>query len=72
MGKISYCLYLIHYPLRQFMIAHFGRAAGILLGLLTSLLLASLSWKYFEGPIARWKEKRFAYKNEDGALLASR
>lgn len=72
MGKISYCLYLIHYPLRQFMIAHFGRAAGILLGLLTSLLLASLSWKYFEGPIARWKEKRFAYKNEDSALLASR
>lgn len=72
MGKISYCLYLIHYPLRQIMIAYFGRAAGILLGLLASLLLASLSWKYFEGPIARWKEKRFAYKNEEGALLASR
>ncbi|HEY5255691.1 MAG TPA: acyltransferase [Acidobacteriaceae bacterium] len=71
MGKISYCLYLIHYPLRQFMIAHFGRAPGILLGLLASLLLASLSWKYFEGPIARWKEKRFAYKNEEGALLPS-
>ncbi|MEO6817508.1 MAG: acyltransferase [Edaphobacter sp.] len=72
MGKISYCLYLIHYPLRQIMVTHFGRAAGILLGLITSLLLASLSWKYFEGPIAGWKERRFAYKNEEGALLTSR
>lgn len=72
MGKISYCIYLIHYPLRQFMIAHFGRALGILLGLVASLLLASLSWKFFEGPIARWKEKRFAYKNEQGSILASR
>ena len=71
MGKISYCLYLIHYPLRQFMIAHFGRAAGILLGLIISLVLASLSWKYFEGPIASWKEKRFAYKNEEGVVLTS-
>lgn len=72
MGTISYCLYLIHYPLRQIMVTHFGRGPGILLGLLTSLLLAALSWKYFEGPIARWKEKRFAYKNEEGALLTSR
>ncbi|HUZ94510.1 MAG TPA: acyltransferase [Edaphobacter sp.] len=72
MGTISYCLYLIHFPLRQIMVAHFGRAWGILLGLITSLLLASLSWKYFEGPIARWKEKRFAYKNEEGALLTSK
>lgn len=69
MGTISYCLYLIHYPLRQIMVTHFGRGPGILLGLVSSLLLASLSWKYFEGPIARWKEKRFAYKNEEGALL---
>ena len=72
MGRISYCLYLIHYPLRQFMIAHFGRALGILLGLTASLLLASLSWKYFEGPIARWKEKRYAYKTEEGSIFASR
>ncbi len=72
MGKISYCIYLIHYPLRQFMVAHFGRALGILLGLLTSLVLASLSWKFFEGPIARWKEKRYAYKNENSSILASR
>ena len=72
MGKISYCLYLIHYPLRQFMIAHFGRALGILLGLVASLLLASLSWKFFEGPIAGWKEKRFAYKNEEGSILTTR
>jgi peptidoglycan/LPS O-acetylase OafA/YrhL len=72
MGKISYCLYLIHYPLRQFMVAHFGRALGILFGLVASLILASLSWKFFEGPIARWKEKRFAYRNEEGSILASR
>jgi peptidoglycan/LPS O-acetylase OafA/YrhL len=72
MGTISYCLYLIHYPLRQIMVVHFGRGPGIFLGLVASLLLASLSWKYFEGPIARWKEKRFAYKNEEGTLLTSR
>lgn len=72
MGKISYCVYLIHYPLRQFMIAHFEKALGILLGLVASLVLASLSWKFFEGPIARWKEKRFAYKNEDGSILVTR
>lgn len=72
MGKISYCIYLIHYLLRQLMVTHVGRVLGIPLGLALSLLLSSLSWKYFESPIARWKEKRFAYKNEQGSILTSR
>ena len=72
MGTISYCVYLIHFPLRQLFIAHMNRGLGILLALIASIVLASLSWKFLEGPLARWKEKRFAYENQNSFTLISR
>lgn len=33
-------------------------------GLAISLIVAELSWRYFEGPIARWKQNAFRYHME--------
>lgn len=73
LGTISYTLYLIHlavYVLIQFVfIDSFGQRAletsrGLVLlwGILATactVFLAAVSWKYFETPILRLKDKRF-------------
>jgi peptidoglycan/LPS O-acetylase OafA/YrhL len=57
-GQISYGLYVIHFPIYLWLIPYFTRwtnhgtiasmiAAGV------TIALASLSWRYFEGPINR-------------------
>jgi peptidoglycan/LPS O-acetylase OafA/YrhL len=68
-GKISYGIYLIHVPVfmaisylaqRTYGGANLSRYAQILLALAAFLavaVIASLSWRYFEQPILRWKEK---------------
>jgi len=74
LGTISYMMYLIHLPtyvLIQLVILRYlgnGRAFetndGLvalwgILAVACTIALAGLSWKYFEGPILRLKEKRF-------------
>lgn len=64
-GKISYSLYLFHWPVLVF--AHFffvGYADSPLLGagvVLTSMALAALSWAVIEMPIRRTRWKTPAY-----------
>jgi peptidoglycan/LPS O-acetylase OafA/YrhL len=70
LGTLAYCLYLIHRPLnevsRRFLAPHFGLPANPawllagLLGVAASLLVASLSWKYFEKPLLR-RGHRYTY-----------
>ncbi len=68
-GKISYGIYLIHVPI--FMVISYAarRILGasspsfglqllmVLTGFGAVYLVASLSWRFFERPILRWKEK---------------
>lgn len=63
LGRISYCLYLVHYPiyvvLRQRPIPH---SLALVLALIVSVAVSALSWRFFEGPIARWKQEHFRYR----------
>jgi peptidoglycan/LPS O-acetylase OafA/YrhL len=73
LGEISYGLYLIHIPvLGLFHAVAYGRAPlvtngrelAVTLGaLLTSLLLAALSWKFLERPIINWG-RTFEYRDK--------
>jgi peptidoglycan/LPS O-acetylase OafA/YrhL len=65
-GKISYCLYLVHQPVYYFLASRLvknhivgGSAAFsiIALGFVMTLGIASLSWYFFESRILRLKSK---------------
>jgi peptidoglycan/LPS O-acetylase OafA/YrhL len=56
LGQISYCLYLVHYPIYLFWRDHLPHSVALPVALATSLAVASLSWKYMEGPILRWEQ----------------
>jgi peptidoglycan/LPS O-acetylase OafA/YrhL len=66
-GTVSYVIYLIHIPvyiatravlLRTGLLGISAWAVSLLaLGL--TITLASASWRYFEGPILAWKDRRF-------------
>jgi peptidoglycan/LPS O-acetylase OafA/YrhL len=64
-GKISYCLYLVHQPIYYALGGrlgrrHFGTTATIslmILGFVISLSIASLSWYLFESQILKLKDK---------------
>jgi peptidoglycan/LPS O-acetylase OafA/YrhL len=70
LGKLAYCAYLIHLPLRdigrQVFAAFFTSSpnvnwfAGGMLGLTVTLIIASVSWKFFEKPLWRLGH-RFEY-----------
>ena len=68
-GKVSYTLYLVNFPLRELSTwivdsAHLHLpgmvllAAKTLLGAGLSVLVAYLSWEWMESPILRWKDHR--------------
>lgn len=68
-GKVSYTLYLVHFPLRELSTwivnsAHLRLPSVVLLSAKTllgaglSLLVAYLSWEWMESPILRWKDRR--------------
>jgi len=74
LGNISYMMYLVHLPIyvliQLIIIRYFGKnrvfEANIglvvlwgILAVVCTIVLASLSWKYFEGPILRLKDRRF-------------
>ena len=63
LGLVSYCVYIIHFPIHQFIhriLLHappqIDSLPGVLvtlLGVLLTLLLAALSWRFFESPLLR-------------------
>jgi peptidoglycan/LPS O-acetylase OafA/YrhL len=63
LGGIAYCAYLLHRPLmevaRRLLAVRFGHASGPieflggLLGIAATLLIAKLSWRFFEQPLLR-------------------
>lgn len=61
LGRISFCLYVVHYPIDLALREYLTHSVALVVALAASLGLSSLSWRYFEGPIARWKQKHFRY-----------
>ncbi len=61
MGRISYCLYVVHYPIYLALRNYLPHSVALVAALAVALVVSSLSWRYFEGPIARWKQKTFLY-----------
>lgn len=64
LGRISYCLYVVHYPIYLALRNYFSHSLALIIALAISLAISSLSWRYFEGPIARWKQEKFRYSME--------
>lgn len=60
-GRISYCLYVVHYPIYLALRAYMPHGVALVVALAVSLTIAELSWRYIEGPIARWKQEAFHY-----------
>jgi peptidoglycan/LPS O-acetylase OafA/YrhL len=56
-GRISYGLYLYHFPVAALMYVHgFGPGPMLVVGLAVSVPLADCSWRYVERPLLRrWK-----------------
>ncbi|MGC1782392.1 MAG: acyltransferase [Acidobacteriaceae bacterium] len=63
-GRISYCLYVVHYPIYLALRNYVPHSFALIGALAISLAVSSLSWRYFEGPIARWKQRQFRYRME--------
>jgi peptidoglycan/LPS O-acetylase OafA/YrhL len=75
-GRISYCLYMMHIPCQWFVRPYFARdglfldgttglATGLLISTAMALLLANLSLRYFEGPFLThkaWADQWFTDK----------
>ncbi len=61
LGRISYCLYLVHYPIYLALRNYLPHSLALLLGLVAALGFSAFSWRYFEGPISRWKQHAFRY-----------
>jgi len=64
LGRISYCLYVVHYPIYLALRNYARHSVALVVALAVSLAVSELSWRYFEGPIARWKQKQFRYPME--------
>ncbi|MFZ0515661.1 MAG: acyltransferase [Acidobacteriaceae bacterium] len=61
LGRISYCLYILHYPIYLALRNYLPHSVALAVGLVAALAFSALSWRYFEGPIARWKQHAFRY-----------
>lgn len=82
-GKYSYGLYLYHFPLsvvlspmKEFFVAKchsfiLGSTVHIIVCLLVNLIVAAASFRWFEAPIMRLKD-RFRYSGEGEPILAQR
>ncbi len=62
LGRISYCLYVVHYPVYLALRNYVSHSIALVVALVISLTISWLSWRYFEGPIAQWKQKQFQYR----------
>lgn len=61
-GRISYCLYIVHYPIYLALRNYMAHSIALVAALGISFAVSALSWRYLEGPIARWKEKEASYR----------
>jgi peptidoglycan/LPS O-acetylase OafA/YrhL len=61
LGRISYCLYIVHYPIYLALRNYLPHSVALVIGLVAALGISALSWRYFEGPLARWKQQAFRY-----------
>jgi peptidoglycan/LPS O-acetylase OafA/YrhL len=61
LGRISYCLYIVHYPIYLALRNYFPHSVALVVGLGAALGFSALSWRYFEGPISNWKQHAFRY-----------
>ncbi len=68
LGAISYCLYLVHYPIYLFWRGYLPHSLALVVALATSLAVATLSWRWLETPIAARKQKRFPERQEQISL----
>lgn len=58
-GRISYGLYLYHYPVAASMyVRGYNGTAMMLVGLAVSIPLADVSWRYLEAPLLRLERRR--------------
>jgi peptidoglycan/LPS O-acetylase OafA/YrhL len=62
LGTISYCLYLVHYPIYMIWRNYLPHIAAVPVALATSLAVSAISWQFLEGPIMRWKQNSFQYR----------
>jgi peptidoglycan/LPS O-acetylase OafA/YrhL len=69
LGRISYCLYLVHLPVVM-ILRHllFSKAVLCLTSFALSVLIAELSRRYFEAPILRYKDRWFASTDAVAAI----
>lgn len=71
LGKVSYCLYLLHVPIFAAAFIAFGARPMVALGaLLVMLAVAELSWRFYEAPLLRIAH-RFQYAQAPEPQLAS-
>lgn len=70
-GRISYCLYVVHYPIYMALRHYMSHSRALIVGLALSVAISSLSWQYFEGPIARWKDRAFRYREKPVPPIAA-
>ncbi|WP_146180671.1 acyltransferase [Pseudomonas sp. HMWF032] len=56
MGKISYGLYLFHYPIMQYFKGFHSWPLVVLGGVLSAAVLAVLSWHLLERPLSKWRK----------------
>jgi peptidoglycan/LPS O-acetylase OafA/YrhL len=59
LGTISYCLYLVHYPVYLFWRQHVPPAVAVPVALACSLGISACSWRWLEWPAAAWKQKHY-------------
>lgn len=59
-GKISYGLYLFHYPIMMYCSKLFSWPVTLFLGSILTFVMAGLSWRYIEHPINKWRKQRYA------------
>jgi peptidoglycan/LPS O-acetylase OafA/YrhL len=57
-GQISYGLYLLHVPVLFVVRAHVHGFVAVAVAALATLVIASLSWFWFERPVMRWGARR--------------
>lgn len=56
-GKISYGLYLFHYPIMQYLKGLYSWPAVAVGGVILAGVLAVLSWHLLEMPLSRWRKR---------------
>ncbi|WP_316808063.1 acyltransferase [Pedobacter agri] len=73
LGDLSYPLYLVHYPIVYFYVAWISNNKGItilqaspyaLLILISAIMLAHLSLKWYDEPVRKWLQKKLMHSSK--------